>query len=784
MECNVGRSRLKLSSRLAIALVGFAAVGCPLALAHLWFDEKNVHFKGGNVDFGAPPTRYAVCDTSYDVGGELMWRPGTQYFYDREQGDEKDAPDPTHLYQKASSLESGGDYNDALKTWRWGWSHGVGEPAIERERIELLKILVRSPGLKGAGALLQSTAATKHQGQIPAIASLAPELRPFAVYRSIERSKVNEIEKAKRLIVLANDYPHSAMAEPALISVPRLLLAHGVSISNPKAVSISRIAIDDLASRYPRSRFRFDVVGWRGRIEYLAHRYAQAVALYRRQLALATSQLSKATVLDSLVLCEKRAGNLPAAAATLLDMYGSETEPSRRGAAYSVLYNTLGHIDGRQARSFWDRLRADPQLLAYYLDYRVETTVLTPDILALAAHGGSKSLHSRFGAHIYLRLAQTAYDLKKLVLAQNFATKSLQSTLSSSDRALATFLIASVEKKNGRFEDSRNEYESILRRFPNDYLCSGVRENLALIYEREGRFGDALDMYFKLGYSYDVAYLLDIRMAPRQIASYIDSHPRSQKLDVLHFSLGIRYLRGDSFRLAEHELERVPTKQRGRFRRVVYREEEDDKDVLADSIQDPLKTAHDLSRLYRSYRQAKSTEAQAAGLAKIADYYYDKRDLLLYNPALWHHMREFGIGVFWDSTVITKNENRILESYHWQHECNARCLTLCERILKKYPHASVRFRVAYRAGCAAEHLSNMNPYWRWQDGRRDIIGRAINLMSIAKHSPDKLLASAARKYVRVFAEDREMARQAFRDDLKFRRENPDSGSHQPDWSYD
>ncbi|MDR3688201.1 MAG: tetratricopeptide repeat protein [Fimbriimonas sp.] len=774
---------MKLRSRILLSLAGLTTVVVPAALAHIWFEEKTIHFRGGTVDFGEPPSRYALYDSSHDVSGQSPWRPGMVFLERYRDGDDSGEVDPTHLYHKATQLESEGKYRQALKTWRWGWTHGVGNQAIVRERIDLLRILAGSPKLSGAAEYLRATAAFKPSGIVPQPASLASAIRPFAAFRLADDGRAKPINVARRLMQVANDYPQSPMAEPALISVPRTLLAAPVNKIVPEEVALSRLAIDDLAKRYPHSRFRFDVVGWRGRIAYLAGRYAEAIAIYRRQFALAPTWRKRATVYASLVLCEREAGNFPAVATTALEVYGAETDLTLKGSAFALIQQTLGRFNGAQANRFWRRLHDSPKLLGLYLDYRMEMTEPTPDLLKLSANGGASAFASSYGGHILARLAQAAYVLKKNSAAVRYANRALAATHDKADDALATFVLASIDRREGRYADATKRYEAILAHYPGDLMSGGARENLAILYERAHRFADALDLYRKLGYVFDMAYLLDIRMTPEQVATYVAAHPKDKEIDLLRFSLGVRYLRADRFDDAERELSRLSDAQRTKFCPVLYQSEIGSKDIDPELIQDPLQTARQLGRLYRQFSRARTSESKAKVLTFIADYYYDRHDLLLYNPALWHHVRAVGIGTFWDATVATKEDYQALEKHHWDHDCYARALTLCEKILKKYPHASVRYRVAYRAGCAAEHLSHMNPYWRWQGRERDLMGRAVNLMSMAKRSPDPQLSAKARKYVRVFVERRESDRQAFAEEEKDRKTNHYDYSNQAKWSY-
>ena len=160
--------------------------------------------------------------------------------------------------------------------------------------------------------------------------------------------------------------------------------------------------------------------------------------------------------------------------------------------------------------------------------------------------------------------------------------------------------------------------------------------------------------------------------------------------------------------------------------------------------------------------------AKAEAKWKIACYYYNHRNLLLYNAALWMRDRSVAIGFQWNSHVATKEDNKILYQHHWEHECYAKTLKICKQIVKEYPRSRIRFQAAYRAACAAERLSNMNQYWRWVDETEDLLGQSVNLMAYARRSPNPGLAKAAKKFASLYAAQHEQQLVDFRDSEKER----------------
>ncbi len=776
---------MKLRVRFAL----FASITLVLwtspAVAHLFFNVEGVHFKDPAIDFGAPPSRYALFpsgDSMGPGGADEAWRPGTTYLVDDvNQNIVNDVQaDSTRLERKATGLEAAGQYRQALSAWRWGWNHGVGDPSFERERIALLTVLTRNPHEKGAQELLSATAAVHPTRKIPDVSAVGPALQPFALYRKIDASPGDPLTTSKALWRLYQLYPHSPMTEAALISIPRHLLASRDSAPADVQLSLSRQAMATLASQFPHSRFLSHIEGWRGQIETFSNNYAQALQHYRRQLAIALTVDEKKKALDSIALCEEELSHRFNAAIARLQIYGVSPERYLRMQGATSLGLTLENFSGVDARRFWNRIADDPRLLSIYLDYRVEIGHPTVEILSLFKNRGQKAMHSAYRGHFLARLAQASYRLKRYDQAAAFASRSLRSHPAASDQAMDHYLLGSVAKKSGNYAQAQVRYERILRRFPQDYLCGGARENLALLYERKGRMGDALDLYRKLKYDFDVAYLLDVRMTPSQVAAYVSSHRRDPQASLLRYSLGMRYLRADRFVEGERVFASMSEKQRRSLDEIYYRVDRDRSDP-PDRIQDPLKTCRDLRHLYRVYQRAVGNESKAEALTQIADYYYDKRDLLLYNPALWHQCREVTMAFSWNPLVASRQDDLALRKHHWDHECLARTYVLCEKIRTRFPKSSVRFRVAYREACAAEHLSNFNEYWRWEAHRSHLIDRSVELMKVAMRSPDKELAAKARKYKWVFADQRSQKQQAFQDDLKSRKDRKSHGFGDAEW---
>lgn len=724
-----------------VALVGVLAVAC------IGVEEQGVHFRSYRIDFGAPPSRYAMYYGQYaeDVP---VWRPGTKYYDESGENADKTRDHEENrmrrLFRLANKAEARADYREALSIWRRCQTYGVGSPGAVRRRIDLLRIIVSHPHLRLVQNLLLSTRPYLAQGEIPDLRLLDPILRQFAMYERALHMKDNQAAAAYRNI--AHDFPRSPLAEPALIMVPRTLLQAGCDASAADLAASSE-AIKELLTRYPNTRFRLDALGWRARMLYLKGQYSLALLEYRRQFALCSPDVGSKMPLGSIILCETELHRPARVAAAYVLRYGLTHSTMLRYSSITRLESCFASFEAADSKAFWHLLRLDPRLMAYYMDFRLDNTIDLTGLLDLADRNDSSVLRSPFRARFLARAAEAAYKLGRKPLATRYARMALRSNPEDDDAARAEFVLGAVDRRIAKADEAITHFETIIHRYPDSYLRDGARENLAVLYERQGRFGGALDTYRQLNYKYDVAYMLDIRMTPSQIASYLDSHPHLADRDGVVYSLGLRYLRKHDWVRAEKSFKQVSRRERASFR-----DTKDEYTFDESKQQDPLVSARDLARLDNRIHSARSSNNKAAAIFAMADYYYSHRNLMLYNGFLWEGGRSDAFGFSWNPTIATPQDDDALWTHHWEHECMAQSLLLCRKIVSKYPHAPIRYRAAYMGACAAKRLSKFNPYWRWQSDITNLDSEAARLMKIASRSPNGTLATKARKYAEVFAQ--------------------------------
>ena len=771
----------RISSR--IKLISWM-VGVPVAIAFgcIHLDQASLHFRSPGPDFGRAPLRYDLNGYGSEEGSS-DWRPRTEYLDARPHGDltgEESPFDENYFYKVVTKFENAGQFSQALTKWKWAQAKKVGPQAICDDRIQLLTWILNAKDRTGAVDILRATSPLKSANLLPEGRFVSRAMLPILGFEGCVLSKGTANQRGKQFVRLAESYSDSPVAQTALVRAAKSYLLQPASSVQPETIRSAQQALARLQSRYPKLLSRYEILGWQGRIAYLKRQYPQAIQTYRSQIRQAKNQDQVRTALNSIVLCDERLGLKMDRVATLLEAYDNESSGYGRAVYYRILQLAFNKFGPSDAKQFWRKLRTEPRLLSAYLDFREEMDHPSKDLINLASRRIETALKSPYGAHILARISEAAYNLGEIRLAKTRANEAKKLARRDSDQALATYLLASIAKEQGDWASARNGYQTIIKSYPKDYLVSACRENMALIYERAGDLGKALNEYWLLNYDHDIAYLIDIRMSPNQLKRLIDEAPKGPHAKLLHYSLGLRYLRKDQFHLAAQQFHFLTGNERHKFSHCEYGYSTDS--TYPTDIQDPLITAQELGTLNARYQSASSRSAKADAKWKIASYYYNHRNLLLYNPALWQGDRAIYIGMGWNPAIANRADYKALEIHHWEHDCYAKTLQHCREFLREFPKSQLRFQVAYRGACAAERLSRMNTYWRWEGERKDLLGQSVNLMSVARKSPDPSLAKSAKKFATLYANSREIELAAFRDVRKNRQEHTEPGQV-ADWTW-
>src|SRR5205814_1529317 len=149
---------------------------------------------------------------------------------------------------------------------------------------------------------------------------------------------------------------------------------------------------------------------------------------------------------------------------------------------------------------------------------------------------------------------------------------------------------------------------------------------------------------------------------------------------LLAYSLGIRLLRQDRWDEAAAWLRTVPRATYVSFNRGR-------RNWDGNPPPDPLYAAWQLGGLQRAVSRARTDNDRAAALYRYASFYYHHGTLLLYNPVLWQHEREYGFQFWWNKRHATDKDDKALWTHMYEHEVYARALALCLKIADRYPRS-------------------------------------------------------------------------------------------------
>lgn len=666
------------------------------AVAHIFAVDRGVHFKYSRVDFGFPPRRNAFMPESplaKRVKG--AWMPGTRYVF-------------------------GGD--------AWVWLVGQKTKYPEWERCD-------------AEPYPWTPSERSTEIRARRLSAVQKSSRAFRTYKAQASSGR---AGADRLLSEGLRDPKALWADACLCEGAGRLMAQ----KRPAHFDLARVdaAMRVLLHTTPHSDFVADAHGWRGAVNYRLGRFDQAVREYAEMRRRTTLPQLRARALESERLCRQANGNrADAAIASLRRLY---TFGEMDTAALTSFRLDVGSFTPNDGREFWQRLSGDPRLLSLYVGYRTDMTPVNADLLRRVSAALSSTPAAPERTIVQARIAQIALTLRKPKVAHRFAITALNGPQDVDARNLATFVLATLDWRAGRLTQARDAYASIVRRSRTSYLAPAAEQNAALLNEKLGDLLGAMEGYDDLGYVLDFAYMADARIPIDQLARYVRKR-HAHRRSLLTFTLGMRYLRVGRFEEARRTFDRLSNKQ---IRECLTVDPELDYDIPP--TQDPRKTTRDLMHLSALVRKAHGSEAKAQAMLDMANYYYAKRDLLLYCPRLWNGLRSQSFQFSWNDQAASPEDRQAIRRYHEEHECYAVTVRICREIVRKYPRTRVAAHAAYRAGTAEEHLANMSAYWRWVARHDDLLNGAVRDLRFAARSGEPPLSRRAAKYAQVFAEER------------------------------
>lgn len=713
MRNRKGRTRQAL-------IVGTVALGTVGAIACGPFFGPSIHFDNGTVDFGAPvPNVILVSSDGYD--DPFIQRPVVSSSELRGEYPEELIPRLESLNKRSKQAEDKGDFAGALTIWKKYAAIVTPEATLysqlpdgefARRRVEVLSL---DPVPEGLAEFLKQT-----QGMLTGSnpSPVSPQLQAWAA--KSEGPLAAQAWYALGAVSYDNgDFRDAApfyekastfagpRQEPSIIMSIRCRLADGTP--SAESIEAAKTAMQRLRTEFPKSRFLAELPGWELRLAFLAKDHAGAFTGYLRQL-------------------------------------GDAKDLKTRVSALSSIRAVTKSLTDDDAKAIRAKILKDPELLSPYLDYRLyHTKATTSEYAALASFVREVlAAHPRatIAGPILARLAETEYLNGHFDDAGSFAAASLSKT-DQSRADLATYIRASVLRKTGNLYEARAVLKGYETKYKGSYLVKSALEQQALVHEKFKDWAAAADDYRKLDYPMDIAYILDVRMTPQQAEKYADSISGSKNRFLL--AAGFRYLRVADWKRAEALFLRIPTKVRKALVHAGTRDFSWNNTGPIDKVPDPLTTTRDLHRL--------SKDRSAKGMYAFASYYYDHRNLLLYNGNLWDSMHKF-VGYGWNPKVASAADDAALLRHHYDHECLFHAQQICLALARRYPKSPEAPKAIYRAATAGRRLASFNPYWRRLNVKHDRYAEAADLMRrVYRDYPASSLAKTARKYESVFRKE-------------------------------
>lgn len=722
---------------MKFALLALGIVGAAYVVACGPFLPTSIHFGNETPDFGRP-VPYLVLPGVWD---ETTARPiphvARMYETETEQDWEAEAKEQERLAEAAKSAiaaEVSGDYKGALALWT-GYYDSLTpdttfydiptsefakircealalttDPAPRREYLTLTRQLREDPSDAASYAALKALA-NQVKGDLAAYVWYALAGTTYDQGRLADA--VPLYQKAASL--------GGKRAESAAIMAIRCTLGEAIAEEGAAAAEVDiakgRQLIKAFREKYPNSRFSSDLSGWELRADFLSGNHVDALAGYLEQLGASTTTDSQASRLISV----------------------------RR---------VLAKLTPAEAKEFRERVMDEPDLLSPYLDYRLyHTEAMAKDFAALAKFAEevrTANPHAEVDGPILARLAEIEYLQGRFDQALAYAEESLEST--EDGRAdLATYVKAGVLGRKGQAAAVAKTLADFDTKFAGSYLVKPALEQRAIAAEQLKDWSAAANDYRTLGYRLDLAYLFDIRMSPDQVELYA-SNAGSER-DKFALAAGYRYLRIGNWDKAEVLFRSIDADTRKKMADVGSKDYAWLSDPMRklDTIPDPYATTKTLAKM--------SADGTPKGMYALASYYYDHRNLMLYNADLWQGSRQW-IGWAWNDRIANDVDRLALKKHHLEHECLNHAREICLAMAAKYPKHPLTAKALYRAATATRRLAGFNPYWRNQNRSNDRYRAAAALLKrVYTQFPKDPLANKAKKYEKVFLKEGKEARQ-------------------------
>jgi TolA-binding protein len=481
----------------------------------------------------------------------------------------------------------------------------------------------------------------------------------------------------------------------------------------------ARAYFDGFLREYPRGRYADDARGWRAFLDLRVGNRSGALIEYYRLLASPTEN-TRYRAAHSLALVRGRD--------TEADMVEVQrvlaNEPAvARVYTYYELFNAYPEIDqlvfgdGESCSSSYATLNGRKT-------ERVTTIRRLSDF--------SKKLGAGGDPVFILRSAMAAFLGKDDRAAADLAKRSLEKGLSGVEMHRALWVAGAAELRLHEYKAAVAHFKRLLAEHPDADFEERARRQLAITAEEMGDFDLALEQYFALEYDFDLAYLIDILMTPEQLHGFIERHPDHPQIDMLWYSLGVRYLRDERLDRARDALRRVTVKGAGYGYTFIAGKDGPRPGqrykigppndlggsfsvdgIPANWVGFDLQTVEALEQFRQREDAALTRDEKAEVRYQKAGFLYQSGQFLFYNPALWGGSRYDRL---YTSQVgdhyRAPGEEDILWRYQQDHENVSRALKVFLSVVDEFPDSKAAPDALYTAAVCQRRLWGYNDYWR------------------------------------------------------------------------
>ncbi len=706
--------------RVGFVIGSIAASALVLACTGEFYDT--VYFNSPDVDWGVPPSPMVI--SSWDERS-----PRSNPFYNNRYQSENDIytreEKATKLDGRLAAELAKQNYRAASITAKAQFDFTQGK--IERYR--LLREATQLAAAKPSADWGRFFAAYRKEGSkagsgVAELASItSPVVLPFALY--VRADAEQDSAKAAALFGQAarlngpRKLPATVMA--ARKGMDAAYPFEGSPVPKNRSLGLAAVTRFQAITQDPSAtRFRWNAQHWLVRPLFANKQYDQAALRYLR-------------------------------------LVGSATQESDELSALSSFRKAYLRLSPAQAKSFRAGILADQTLAEEYLAFRLyhfyrswEDENPKADLKALSAL--AKEVTDRYPQlrpELAARVAEIAFLAKDypraIVLAKN-----IPSTAKGAD--LASYVLAAAYEKQGKQAETLKILEQFESKYPKSYLKNPAIEYRASLHIRNKELVLALADFEKLEYRMDVAYLLDVRMSPEEINLVATDRKAEPDVDKYRLAYGYRLLRKGGYAEAEAAFSSIPEARRKKLAEVGERNYawlQDDSGLL-DTIPDPLQTTRDLKALEEKIARS-SGSAKASAKYELASYFYNRRNLLLYNASLWQGGRGVLVGL---NTGITDQSDKSAVSEHcFEHEALAQARRICLEIASEHPKEATTAKALYRAATATRRLADFNSWWRYETSATYYNGAADLLKRVYTEFPASELSANAKKYESVYREE-------------------------------